>query len=130
MLILLLKCHLLKGHILINTLTHRWTHLGHLGFVIAGQEGQVVDFILHHKVLLLSFEILEGKGEERVRKKEEFLSDGIIEKEGTWMEERSFKHICPQKQLANLLTKLWSFLCFVQQRSLLVFLTTATAEVS
>lgn len=64
-----LKCHLLQHHMLINTLSHCRTHLGHLGFVVASQEGQVVDFILHHKVLLLSFEILQENAEEKQKKK-------------------------------------------------------------
>lgn len=54
---------------LINTTTYGCTHLGHLGFVIARQEGEVVDFILHHKVLLLALEILEGKNRRKVKQK-------------------------------------------------------------
>lgn len=34
------------------------SYLRHLGFIVSSQEGKVVDFVLDHKILLFSFEIL------------------------------------------------------------------------
>lgn len=41
------------------------SYLRHLGFIVSSQEGKVVNFILDHKILLFSFEILETNAKER-----------------------------------------------------------------
>lgn len=39
-------------------------YLGHLCLGLSSQEAQIVDLILHHKVLLLTLEILQPQDEE------------------------------------------------------------------
>lgn len=41
------------------------SYLWHFGLVVSSEKSQIVDFILHHKVLLFPFKILFGKRSER-----------------------------------------------------------------
>lgn len=42
-------------------------HLAHFALTVSSEEGHIVDFIHHHKVLLLSLEILHRDKTERMR---------------------------------------------------------------
>lgn len=44
-----------------NLATHWFvpSHLAHLALTVSGQEGHVVDLVHDHKVLLLSFKVLQ-----------------------------------------------------------------------
>ena len=64
--------------------TQAEVYLRHLGLVIPGQEGQVVDLVLHHKVLLLPFEVLHKEGDSKSAKQPSVSQSQLHWKQACW----------------------------------------------